>query len=101
MADTERKFRIGLVQMRASRDVQENLSQADALFRRRPLPRHSAEERQDVHLNAMLVHPLHAFVEIEIQREEIGRSRPSHFDLNLCVAFRSPVRMHVDRNKPN
>jgi deaminated glutathione amidase len=33
MADTQTKFRIGLVQMRASRDVQENLSQAGAFIR--------------------------------------------------------------------
>jgi deaminated glutathione amidase len=33
MADMQTKFRVGLVQMRASRDVQENLSQADAFIR--------------------------------------------------------------------
>jgi deaminated glutathione amidase len=33
MADIETKFRIGLVQMRASRDAQENLTQAEAFIR--------------------------------------------------------------------
>jgi predicted amidohydrolase len=33
MTDTETKFRIGLVQMRTSRDIQENLSQAEAFIR--------------------------------------------------------------------
>jgi predicted amidohydrolase len=33
MADTEIKFRIGLVQMRTGRDIQENLSQAEAFIR--------------------------------------------------------------------
>ena len=33
MADTKKKFRIGLVQMRTGKDVQENLAQADAFIR--------------------------------------------------------------------
>ncbi|MGO9173957.1 MAG: carbon-nitrogen hydrolase family protein [Rhodomicrobium sp.] len=33
MADTKNKFRIGLVQMRTGKDVQENLAQADAFIR--------------------------------------------------------------------
>src|SRR5262245_56955518 len=81
--------------------VVDNLRETDALFWRCPLPRHPAGERQNVHLDSMLVHPLDAFVEVEIQRKRIGWRGPSHFDLSLRVALGSPVRMHVDRKGTN
>ena len=87
--------------MRFNSGIIDNLCEADALFRSCPLPRHSAGQGQDVHLNAMFVHPLDASIEVEIQRIRIGRRRPSHFDLSLCVTLGSPVRMHVDRNRAN
>ena len=82
--------------MRFNSSIVDNLCEADALCRSRPLPWHSARQRQDVHLNAVLVHPLDALIEIEIQRIGIGRRRPSHFDLSSRVTLGSPVRVHVD-----
>ena len=43
-----------------------DLRKVHTLFRRCPLPRRSAVEGQDVHLDPMLIHPFASFVEIEI-----------------------------------
>jgi hypothetical protein len=94
----DKTVREGRVRLKSG--VIDDLREPRTLLRSGPLPRRAARQGQDVHLDSMLVHPLASFIQIEVERKGIGRRRPSHFNLRFGVGLRSPVRVHVDRDRP-
>jgi hypothetical protein len=56
--------------------VIDDFRESHAFLGRHDLPRHPAVQRQDVHLNSMLVHPLAPSVDIEFQRIGIANRLP-------------------------
>ena len=91
----KKTIRIGVVP--GNRLVVDDLRELRAVLRRDLPPWHAARQRQEMHLDAVLIHPLRALLPIDVQRvvhfvrrlADLGGER-------LVVRLRRPVAVHVD-----
>ena len=89
---------VGMLLVHFNSHIIDDLREMRALFRRCPLPWHRAGQRQAMHQDAMLVHPLEPFFEIVVERVGIGE-RVSKIGERFVVWLGRPVRVAVNRDR--